>query len=105
MAVNVVPVGSFELTSSRSTNVTVWALLIVPDVITSNPTTKATLDMIGFTDMRSTPALNFGKALSHIVVNGLLQPHRRGESFVRHSGPNSDCLSSAHLPQQEGSDV
>jgi hypothetical protein len=70
VAVNVVPVGNFELTSSCSTNVTVWALLIVPNVIPSNTKTKATLDMTSFTEVRLTAALNFAKALSHIVVNG-----------------------------------
>jgi len=81
--VNVVPVGNFELTSSRSTNVNVWALLIVSNVIASNTKTKATLDMTGFTDVRFTAALNFGKALSHILVNGLLQSHRRGRWPLR----------------------
>jgi hypothetical protein len=36
MAMNLVPVGNFELTYSRSINITVWALLIVPNVIASN---------------------------------------------------------------------
>ena len=35
--------------------------------------------MTGFTDMRFTAAPNFGEPLSHIVVNGLLQSHRRGK--------------------------
>lgn len=78
MAVNVVPLGNFELTSSRSTKVNVWALLIVSNVIASNTKTKATLDMTGFTDVRFTAALNFGEALSHILVNGLLQFNRLG---------------------------
>jgi hypothetical protein len=68
LAVNVVPLGNFELTSSCSTNVTVWALLIVRNA--SNTKTKATLDMASFTEVRLTAALNFAKALSHIVVNG-----------------------------------
>src|SRR5258708_441082 len=34
--------------------------------------------MTGFTDVRFTAAVNFGKPLSHILVNGLLQSHRRG---------------------------
>ena len=73
-----VPVGNFELTSSPSTNVNVWALLIVSKVIASNTKTKTTLDMTGFTDVRFIAALNFGRAISHILVNGLLQSHRRG---------------------------
>ena len=48
---NVVPVGNFELTSSPSTNVNVWALLIVSKVIAGNTKTKTTLDMTGFTDV------------------------------------------------------
>ena len=32
-----------------------------------------TVDMTGFPDVRFSAALNFGKALSHIVVKGLLQ--------------------------------
>jgi hypothetical protein len=41
-------VGNFELMSSRSINVNVWALLIVPNVIANNSNTKANLAMTGF---------------------------------------------------------
>jgi hypothetical protein len=52
MAVNVAPLGNFELTSCWSTNGTVWALLMAPNAITNNNETNATLDMTDFTGVR-----------------------------------------------------
>jgi len=52
--------------------------------------------MIGFTDVRFTAAaLKFGKALSHIVVNVLLHPHRRGKWPLRRPSWTRSVASSA----------
>lgn len=45
------------------------------NVITTNTKMNAILDMTGFPGVIFTVALNLGKAISHIVVKGLLQLH------------------------------
>ena len=94
---NFVPVGNFELTSSRRTNVVVWALLIVTKVIASNAKTIATLDMVVVTRVRFTAALDFGRALSHIVVNGRLQSRHCGKNKPLRTGENSTYEVSGRL--------